>query len=252
MTFDAPTGEQIPKLLTLWKTVFGEYGGFWEMFLDTAFAQSRCRCMTENGQITASLCWFDCTLEGHPVAYIYAVVTRPDHRGKGLCRALMADTHRHLWENGYAAALLVPAEKPLRAMYRKLGYRECTAVREFTCTAENPPVPLRAIGSGEYAALRRTFLPQNSILQEGENLKFLSQQAQFYAGTDVLLAAYQEDGILHSPELLGNPAAAPGIVAALECNTGHFRAPGSDIPFAMYHPLTEDAPTPQYFGFAFD
>lgn len=252
MTFDPPTGKQIPQLLTLWKEVFGEYNGFWEMFLETAFSEARCRCITENGQILASLCWFDCGLGDQKIAYLYAVVTHPGHRGKGLCRRLLADTHRHLSANGYAAALLVPAEQPLRAMYRKLGYRECTAVREFTCTAEAPPVPLRAIGPGEYASLRRGFLPRGSVLQEGENLAFLSCQAQFYTGEDILLAAWQEENTLHVIELLGDRAAAPGIVTTLSCQIGHFRTPGSEIPFAMYHPLTEDVPAPRYFGFAFD
>ena len=252
MTFDAPTGEQIPQLLTLWNQVFGEYNGFWELFLETAFAKERCRCITENGQITASLCWFDCTLGDEKIAYIYAVVTHPAHRGKGLCRALLADTHHHLSETGYAAALLVPAEEPLRAMYRKLGYRDATAVREFTCTAETPSIPLRAIGPEEYAALRRTFLPQGSVLQEEENLAFLSRQAQFYTGKNILLAAYQEEDTLHCMELLGDSTAAPGIVKTLLCQTGHFRTPGTEIPFAMYCPLTKNAPAPQYFGFAFD
>ena len=252
MTFDRPARSQTGQLLTLWKDAFGEYGGFWELFLETAFDAARCRCLTESGQITAALCWFDCTLEGRKLAYLYAVVTHPAHRGRGLCRALLADTHRHLAEQGYAAALLVPAQPSLRSMYQKLGYRDCTAVREFTCTAEAPPVPLRAIGPGEYALLRRKFLPRGSVLQEGENLTFLAHQAQFYTGENLLLAAYQEDTVLHIPELLGDPAAAPGIVTALGCETGHFRTPGSEIPFAMYRSLAEDAPVPQYFGFAFD
>ena len=37
MTFEHPGKEHIPQLLNLWKVVFGEYDGFWELFLETAF-----------------------------------------------------------------------------------------------------------------------------------------------------------------------------------------------------------------------
>ena len=252
MTFEHPTPGQTPELLALWKTVFGEHDGFWELFLEHGFSPRRCRCIVENGQVTASLCWFDCQCCGQRQAYIYAVLTHPDHRGRGLCRGLLADTHAYLQKAGYAAALLVPAEEPLRGMYRKLGYRDAATVSVVSCGAGEAPLPLRAIGPGEYAALRREFLPEGGVVQEGENLAFLSQQARFYTGDGFLLAAYSDGDTLHGMELLGSSAAAPGIVKALACKKGHFRTPGTERPFAMMYPLREDAANPTYFGFAFD
>lgn len=252
MRFDQPAPSQIPQLLALWKNVFGEYDGFWELFLETAFQPDHCRCFHEDDQITAALCWLDCEYNGQRFAYLYAVMTHPDHRGKGLCRQLLDELHAYLTTNGYSAALLVPAEEALQKMYRKLGYTDCTTVFEFSCAAAASPVSLRAIGPEEYAQLRREFLPEGGVIQEGENLTFLAQQAQFYAGADFLLAAYTQESTLHGMELLGNPAAAPGIVTALECKKGQFRTPGTDRPFAMIHPLQEDAVIPDYFGLAFD
>lgn len=252
MKFDHPTPEQIPQLVQLWRDIFGEYDGFWELFLETAFQPDHCCCFLENGNITASLCWLDCESQNQRFAYLYAVMTHPDHRGKGLCRQLLDEVHAHLTSKDYSAALLVPAEESLRTMYRKLGYRDCTSVSEFSCTAGDASVVLRAIGPEEYARLRRAFLPENSVIQEGASLRFLAQQAQFYTGDDILLAAYTQEGTLHGMELLGNSAAVPGIVTALECKKGQFRTPGTDRPFAMFHPLAEDAVIPDYFGFAFD
>lgn len=252
MTFEHPAPSQIPQLLTLWKQVFGEWNGFWESFLETGFAPHRCRCITENGQITAALTWLDCSCRGQKMAYIYAVVTHPNHRGKGLCRQLLTDTHALLKELGYAAALLVPAEPGLRKMYEKMGYDTCSFVEEFSCESGTAPVPIRAIGPEEFLQLRRTYLPENGVLQEGENLSFLSRQAQFYAGDDFLLTAWCEDKALTAMELLGNKAAAPGILRALGTEKGSFRCPGSHIPFAMIHPLQPDVQAPTYFGFAFD
>ena len=100
MNFEHPQQEHIPQILSLWKEVFGEYNGFWELFLDTAFQPDHCRCMIENGQVTAGLYWFDCSCGQDKIAYIYAVATDPAHRGKGLCRKLMADVHELLQVQG--------------------------------------------------------------------------------------------------------------------------------------------------------
>ena len=252
MTFEFPGSGHIPRLLRLWKRVFGDWNGFWEAFLETAFSPDRCRCILEREEITAALTWLDCTCQGQKLAYLYAVVTHPAHRGKGLCRRLLADTHALLKTQGYAAVLLVPAEPELRAMYEKLGYETCTFVEEFQCAAGDAPLPLQAVGPEEFAVLRRAFLPDKGVVQEGGNLPFLARQAQFYAGDGFLLAAYGDEDALTGMELLGDQNTAPGILRALGAEKGSFRCPGNAIPFAMIHPLTEDAVIPRYFGFAFD
>lgn len=252
MTSNAPAADQIHMLLPLWKEAFGEWNGFWELFLETAFSPGRCRCITQQGKIVASLCWLDVQCGGEKMAYIYAVVTDPACRGQGLCRRLMEDTHGYLAENGYTAVLLVPAQESLWDLYQKLGYRDCTRISEFSCNAGPDPVGLRAIGPEEYARLRRQFLPEGGVIQEGESLRFLQQQAEFFTGTDVLLAAYQEEDTLHAMELLGDSGAAPGILAARNCRRGNFRIPGAQKRFSMFLPLPGNAVTPQYFGFAFD
>lgn len=252
MRFEFPSPEQIPQLLAMWKDAFGDHGGFWEMFLNTAFLPDHCRCVTVEKETAAALCWFDCSCGGKKMAYVYAVVTHPKHRNKGLCRNLLEDVHRHLTEQSYAAVLLVPEKEGLRQMYRKLGYRDCTFVSEFSFAAGDTPVSLRAVGPEEYARLRRAFLPANGVVQEGKNLDFLAQQAQLFVGADFLLAAYVDADTLVGMELLGNRNAAPGIVRTLDCSEGNFRTPGDAKPFAMVHPLTGNAPVPSYFGFAFD
>lgn len=252
MRFDFPSQGQISELLAIWKDAFGDHGGFWEMFLNTAFQPEHCRCVNMDGKIAAALYWFDCSCHGQTMAYVYAVITHPDYRNKGLCRKLFEDVHKHLTAHGYAAVLLVPEQKALRQMYRRLGYRDCTFVSEFSCTAGDRPVPMRAIGPEEYGKLRRAFLTTGGVVQEGENLRFLAAQAQFFTGEDFLLAAYVDGNILVGMELLGNRDAAPGILCTLNCAQGNFRIPGKEKAFAMIHPLTENALTPNYFGFAFD
>lgn len=252
MNFEHPAEGEVQQLLQLWKAVFGEYDGFWELFRDVAFLTDHSRCITENGQVTAGLYWFDCCCAGDKIAYIYAVVTDPRHRGKGLCRKLMEDVHRILKEQGYASAMLVPADEGLRNMYQKMGYDDCTSVEKRACEAGEHPVEIRTVGIEEYASLRRKFLPKNGVLQEGIQLPFLATQTQLLAGQDFLLAAWLEGNVLHGMELLGNADAAPGILRALGCEKGTFQIPGTDKPFAMIHKLHIMAVTPKYFGFSFD
>lgn len=252
MLITQPSECHIPQLRQLWKIAFGDTDAFLNSFFRTAFSYDRCRCVMEGDALAAVLYWFDCTIGHQKTAYIYAVATHPDFRNRGLCRKLMADTHALLQRRGYASAVLVPQKESLRNMYAGMGYRDCGGLDLLQCTAAEAPVSLRAIGAGEFAELRRQFLPENSVVQEKENLAFLAEQLQFYAGDRFLLAAYVENGTLQGMELLGDCMDPAGIVSALDCDRGHFRTPGNTIPFAMFCPLTETAAVPAYFGFAFD
>ena len=247
-----PLPEQIPELAALWQTAFGDTEEFIDGFFFTGFSPARCRCITIDNTITAALYWFDIRHRGQRMAYIYAVATHPDHRGKGLCRQLMEDTHAHLTLRGYRGAVLVPQNDGLRRMYAGMGYRDFGGISEFVCSAGTEPVQLHRIDREEYASLRRRYLPEGGVIQEDENICFLETMAFFYTGPHFLLAAATEGQKLHSPELLGDVSAAPGILTALGCAEGTFRCPGDSMKFAMFRPLTIDAATPAYFGLAFD
>lgn len=251
MKIDHPRPEQISQLRRLWKEAFGDGDAFLDLFFESGFAAHRCRCVEVNGQIAAALYWLDCRHEGRTIAYIYAVATGKAFQGQGLCAALMADTHKVLTQMGYAGAILVPGDEGLFRMYGKMGYKICSFICESTWAAGEKPAVLRPIGTEEFALLRRKYLPEGGVIQEGENLAFLSELTQFYAGAGFVFCASLEDGKLHVPELLGDLSAGPGILAALGAREGTFRYPGNDRPFAMYYPLAH-GPMPRYFGLAFD
>lgn len=252
MTIDRPSSSQLPALRQLWKQAFGDADSFLDLFYRVGFSLDRCRCVTLDKLPVAALYWFDAFWEGRKLAYLYAIATDEAHRGKGLCKALMADTHRLLKEFGYTGCLLVPAEGSLFDFYGSMGYRTVSTLREFTIQAGDTPVALTPIGAEEYAALRKKMLPSDSVLQEGDTLAFLSAQAAFYKGDGLLVIAQRDGAKLFVPELLGEAAKAPGILRALGADTGTFRTPGKEKPFAMGISLTE-ADLPQiYFGLALD
>lgn len=251
MRFDFPTPDRIGELRTLWKQAFQDTDGFLDDFFSTGFSPDRCRCATVNGRLAATLYWFDCQCEGRKIAYLYAVATDMAFRRQGICHALMADTHRLLAEQGYSGVMLVPGESSLASLYNSMGYRYCTTIREFFCTADPEPASLRLIDAEEYARLRRQLLPADAVLQEDQTLPFLRTQAKFYAAAHLLLAARKEEQTLFGLELLGDAAAAPGILSALGAAQGRFRTPGEGRPFAMYYSF-DGSPAPGYFAFAFD
>lgn len=250
MNIDYPNQSQTDELRALWQEAFGDDDAFWEHFFTYGFAPDRCRCVTVDGKVAAALYWFDCSFQGKPLAYLYGVATAKAHRGKGLCNALAENTHNHLKYLGYAGEILVPAGESLFQMYEKMGYTTCAWVTEFTCEAGMESADIRRVDKEEYRLLRRQFLPENSVVQEGDNLDFLQTMADFYAGEDFLIAV-SHTGEFFAPELLGNVRKAPAILSALRKNYGKFRTPGDETAFAMYLPLL-DTPAPGYFGLAFD
>ncbi len=250
MNIDYPAQAQMDGLRALWQEAFGDDDTFLNLFYTYGFAPDRCRCISADGHVAAALYWFDCQYRGRPLAYLYGIATRKAFRGNGLCRTLVENTHAHLKHLGYSGAILVPAREELFQMYEKMGYSVCASVSEFTCHAGSDAVQLRQLDASEYSQARREFLPESGVVQEGDSLDFLHAMADFYAGEDFLVCISRDEEFF-APELLGNEQAAPGILAALRKKQGHFRGPGGNKPFAMYHPLS-DATTPDYFGLAFD
>ena len=233
----------------LWKTVFGDPDSFIDAFFCIAFSPDRCRYLEENGEIVSALYWFDCSYEGGKLAYIYAVATHPEHRGKGLASRLLQQTHEQLKTQGYAGAVLKPA-KGLFPFYERLGYVTSGFVRRFHAEPSNVvPTVLKELSANEYSLRRRSFLPENAVIQEGITLEFLHCFASFYAADDALICVSREEGAVF--EYLGNPHSAPGILAALGIREAEIPTIGNTIPFAMFLPLN-CTKTPSYLGLSLE
>ena len=232
------------SLRKLWKTVFGDSDEFLDSFFRIAYSPDRCKYIEEDGEAVCALYWFDCEYYGGKLAYIYAVATHPNHRGKGLASRLMQETHDRLREMGYAGAVLKPAEG-LFPFYERLGYQTCGYIRRFTAVAGDTPAPLRPVSAEEYGKLRRSFLPENAVIQEGITLEFLSSFAAFYASEDAVFCLFREEPVIF--EYLGNPDSAPGILAAFGISSGEIPTIGKDIPYVMFFPLN-CTKNPGYLG----
>ena len=263
MNIRTPELTDLPALQGLWQEAFGDTLEFIDTFFKTAFDCKRCFCVVDKNAVIAALYWFDCEYQGQPVAYLYAIATAETYQGQGLCHRLMEHTHRYLQKSGYLGAVLVPGNASLFQFYQSMGYQTCCYLEEFRCSTTDvlhQPAKtthgsfhLHTITKTEYATLRKQLLPKDSVLQENICLDFLQTQVTLYAGEDFILAAHIEGQKLFAPELLGNNTNTEQILSALHCTEGFFRMPGTEKPFAMYLPLSENELTlPAYFGLAFD
>ena len=246
--------EDITSLKSLWREAFGDSETFVDGFFKTAFSPSKCRTVKDKEGIVAALYIFDCYVNKHKIAYIYAVATRKSHRGKGICRYLMNDTHGYLSSMGYAASVLVPGDKLLFGFYEKMGYSVCSEISEIHTEASEGSVKLSRIDKHEYADARRKLLPASGVIQEKENLDFLEMYASFYKGEKFVLAAYRQGEHLVCVELLGDASVASEIVSAFGAKQGSFRIPPAEnaTPFAMAFPFNQTKIPKIYFGLAFD
>lgn len=238
-------------LRQLWQEAFGDSDAFLDAFFTTAYAPDRCQAVMDGNRAVSALYWIPHRLGEKKIAYIYAVATAKSHRGQGLCRRLMAQTHEILRAQGYAGALLVPGNAGLGDFYAAMGYHYCSRIREFSAVAAPCPIPVQKLSVTNYAHRRKAMLPANSVLPGKEALAFLATQADFYAGKNWLLAGCRMDGRFIGMEFLGDEAQIPGILAALEAKIGSFRTPGNHRDFAMYLPFLQDV-NGLHFAFAFD
>jgi len=252
MNIDYPTNN-VEQLKFLWKEAFGDGDEFLDMFFEKVYSPQKCRAVYEDGQTASALYWFDAEYQNKKLAYIYAVATLKKFRGKGICQALMTDTHKLLKESGYDGALLVPGSESLFEFYGKMGYETTCRINKFTAFASYEKVEIQKISKEEFAHLRKMYLPAGGVIQENENITFLSELYGLYAGEGFVMAANVKDGIMHCAEFLGNEKLCPKVLKSLGCSKGYFRTPNGSIPFAMYLPFNrENICHPNYFGLAFD
>ena len=250
MIIEHPTYEDIPALRALWQEAFSDSDAFLDLFFARGFALERALTVKEGDNILAALYWFYCSWDENRSAYIYAVATKKEHRGKGVCRALMDKLHKEMGAMG-SSTILVPADDGLRKFYARMGYRDFGGIEEACSYPAGAPVTVQKLSVTEYMQKRRGLLPEGGIVQEGEVLPFLESMLTFYGGENWLLAGYQDEGKWVFPEFFGDKALLPGILKTLEIPSARVCTAGVS-PFAMYRPINGEEKRPAYFAFALD
>lgn len=158
--------QDVPKLRELWKLAFGDEENYIHHFFARYYAPERMLVLEEDGQVQAMTAWFDMPVvsaqgQVFPSAYLYAVATHPDCRGRGLAGQLLAFADQWLKERGFACVTTVPARPDLHVFFGKNGFAEQFALaREEYIPPEavDNPTALKRVDAREYGSLRESAL----------------------------------------------------------------------------------------------
>ncbi len=114
-------------LKALWKTAFDDSDEALERFFSKAVTENNALALFE-GEKAVSMLYI---LDGHicadcrtySAAYIYAVCTLPEYRGKGLMKRLFQELFLIAEKRGIEYLFLVPEEEYLFGVYEGLGFK---------------------------------------------------------------------------------------------------------------------------------
>ena len=159
----------LPAILALWGEAFGDSEASVRFFFET-FPDCRTYVTEEDGVIAAMVHALPQTLSPDiPAAYVYAVATLKSHRGKGLCRDLMAFAEQDLRQKGFSCCVLTPGELSLFRFYENLGYK-AVFTRNRTAFSGGEP-----ISAAEYAALREQLLTAPHMMYDLRTLEYAAK-----------------------------------------------------------------------------
>lgn len=184
-------GEDIPALKRLWQEAFADLQQDIDAFFETIYPESIGFCTEEDGEILSMLFALPQTIvKGEKQLksmYLYAVATKKERRGQGLCRALMAYAEKELRKRYVQALLLSPASEALAGFYAKLGFTRQTGAHRIILPCGEVKGQAAEIGVQDYAGLRETALWDISHVRYGKaQLEYAVSDGTFYC----LMAGY--------------------------------------------------------------
>ena len=276
----------IPRQRELWQLAFGDEGAYVDNFYDTCYRPERMLMLEEDGVVQAMTAWFDTTFVvpergEYRAAYLYAVATHPEARGRGLAGRLLSDADGFFRAWGIPAVTTVPAEPSLHQFFGRNGFRECFVHGEQKYQPGNSvEMPageaprLDRLTAADYRGLRETRLagiPHIALSKEAvcyqAGASALTPGGGLYAleaphGVTVLCAEGMENGALLVKELLAAPGDLDWVLGwlsrLLPAWSGIYRTPNGEIPFGMLKWLSPererswDWSSTAYLGLAFD
>ena len=159
--------EDVPAQRELWRLAFGDSGAYVDNFYNTYYRPERILVLEEDGVVRSMTAWFDTTfvIPGrgeYRAAYLYAVATHPDCRGRGLAAKLLAGADDCFRSLNIPAVTTVPAEPSLHSFFGANGFRECFRILGGNLRREEISLPpsnvLRSASPEEYGRVRERLL----------------------------------------------------------------------------------------------
>ena len=150
----------------LWKLAFGDTDEYLDNFYLNYYRPQRAIVLEEDGEVRAMFTWFDTTLtlsggRTYRAAYVYALATHPDCRGRGLAARLLAEGGELLRPLGVDLLTTVPAEPSLHSFFAANGFEEAFVMDQWESaplTAEGKPCALTTASPAGYNTAREGLL----------------------------------------------------------------------------------------------
>lgn len=253
--------EDLPSVLRLWRTVFGDEEAYIRSFLEALQDCGYAAIALQGSEaVSMTVVIRDLFLEDTPCSYLYAVATREEFRGCGLASRIL---HFCVEEEQRRGALIItaPAEPGLFHWYEtSIGAKYILECRHETAKADDSaPLPVKKLEVCDYLAHRETILQDKPHLVAGEHyLRLVDILCSSYGGGLFLIgsslaAVYPDEGNLHCQELLLSQDHEAQIISSLlrhfNSQTADYRLPGGGT---RYLASRDPLPSGEWFGLLLD
>ncbi len=163
-------GSHKEQIISLWSNAFGDKKDSVAKYLDTLLKYFL--VYEEDGIVKGMLSVLPVNLNEKNGGYIYAVVTHPDYREKGICRALMESVKA---DKNYDFLVLVPQNKGLFDFYEKMDFTAVSFLKKDKILVSNEVegYSLKTITAKEYETKRNEFYKNQEFIKwDGAMLEF--------------------------------------------------------------------------------
>ena len=127
------TAEQ-REIRTMWQEIFGDDVAEIDSFFvrhDDALPFIH----KENGEVVSMLFVVPLQMWNKRVAYIYAVATKPEFRGRGIASSLLKEAMQQICiGEKYDIIALIPSSAESKRLYERLGFEDCQLPMEFSAS----------------------------------------------------------------------------------------------------------------------
>ena len=220
--------QDLPRLRELWQLAFGDSQEYMDHFFTGYYTPQRVLVLEQDGVVQAMTAWFDMPLMGAegtqwPAAYLYAVATHPEARGRGYAGRLLAFAGEWLKERGFACLTTVPARPDLHVFFGANGFEENFVLARQDVEAGEGRAELKPVDGTEYGRVRERFLSGGAhVAYSGDALTYQEGVCRLsggglYAveGGGCACVERGEDGLVVIKELLCEPVQRHSALAAL-------------------------------------
>ena len=230
--------EDIPNLVSLWSSTFGDSPEFVEGFFRFLPDMGTCILLEKNGELLAEasvISGFEITSpgggEGPVCGYIYAVAVREDCRGKGYGRLITKAAYEKALEREAEIVCTLPADEELYDFYRSvLGFEPALYRKAYETQASKSEMTMK-LSATEYSMFRNSMLAGTQLHPSFFTMDFVRFLCEISGGglyaseSGICTAVKEDDGSCVIHELIcRDESKAKDIAASVADTLGCVRA----------------------------